>query len=104
MDLGQTEKAGPHNLKKRRPKIYTLMEYPGLTINEQIDLMKELNIYSPEVENILKWSPKTCPECNNKYFPSGSHETRCWKCNREHRNNYMKKFMKRKYWNKKELS
>lgn len=68
--------------------MYSMIEYPGLTVDEQINLMKKLNIYSPEIEDILRWHPKDCPTCGQKYFPSGSQEQKCWKCNKVHRKKY----------------
>ncbi len=80
-----------------------MIEYPGLTVSEQIELMKKLNIYSPEVENILKWHPNNCPVCNKRYFPSGSLEVRCHECQQKHRHelrqkwypNYIRGYMRR---------
>ncbi len=73
-----------------------MIEYPGLTVSEQIELMKKLNIWSPDVENILKWHPVKCPVCDKQYFPSGSHETRCWKCSREYDRKWHREHMRKK--------
>ena len=78
------------------------MEYPGSTVEEQINIMKKLNIYSPEVENILKWHPKVCPVCDKQYFPSGSNEQRCWKCS-DIRGRHLTKLRVRKFRRKHDM-
>ena len=74
-----------------------MIEYPGLTVSEQIELMKKLNIWSPDVENVLKWHPNICKSCGVQYFPSGSAEVRCWKCGNMHRKAYKCKDQNTRY-------
>ena len=89
-------------MKTRRPKMYSMIEYPGLTVSEQIELMKKLNIWSPDVENILKWHPVNCPICDKKYFPSGSNEQRCWVCSNT-RDKHLTKLRVRKFRRKHDM-
>ncbi len=91
-------------MSRRKVRIYSMMEYPGSTVEEHINLMKRLNIYSPEVENILKWHPKVCPVCDKQYFPSGSLEIRCHVCQKKYRNKYLSEKKKELYWKNPEKS